>query len=57
MAIDDETREGKSQCSINRESAKISAWFFRKIDNCEYQLTGKKILLSNQMQYQHYLLE
>ena len=45
MTIDDQIRDEKIQCDINREAAKISA----KIDKYEY-LTGEKILSSNQKQ-------
>ena len=41
MTIDDEIRNEKIQCNINKEAAKISALPPGKIDQYEY-LTGEK---------------
>ena len=49
MTIDDEIRDEKLQCSINRKAAKIYASSSGKIDNYEY-LTGEDILLLDQSQ-------
>ena len=49
MIIDDQIRDGKLQCDINRETAKISALSSGKIDKYEY-LTGEEILPSNQQE-------
>ena len=49
MTIDDQIRDGKLQCDINREAAKISALSSGQINKYEY-LTGKEILSSNQKQ-------
>ena len=46
MAIDDQIRDEKLQCDINREAAKISAWSSDKIKKYEY-LTCEEILPSN----------
>ena len=47
MAIDDQIRNKKLQCDINRKAAKISALSSGKIDKYEY-VTGEEILLYNQ---------
>ena len=47
MTIDDQIRDEKLQCDINREAAKISASSSGKIDQYEY-VTGEEILLCNQ---------
>ena len=49
MTIDDQIRDEKLQCDINREAAKISALSSGKICKYEY-LTGEDILPSNQQQ-------
>ena len=49
MAIDDQIRDVKRQCNINREAAKISALSSGKINKYEY-LTGEELLPSNQKQ-------
>ena len=49
MTIDDQIRDEKLQCDINREAAKISALSSGKINKYEY-LTGEEILPSNQEQ-------
>ena len=49
MTINDQTRDEKLQCNINREAAKISAVSSDKIQKYEY-LTGEDILPSNQQQ-------
>ena len=49
MSIDDQIRDKKLQCDINREAAKISALLSGKIDKYEY-FTGEEILPSNQQQ-------
>ena len=49
MTIEDQIRDEKLQCVINREAAKISASSSGKIDKYEY-LTGEEILSSNQQQ-------
>ena len=49
MTIEDQIRDEKIQCDINREAAKISALSSGKIDKYEY-LTGEEILPSNQQQ-------
>ena len=49
MTIEDQIRDEKLQCEINREAAKISALSSRQIDQYEY-LTGEEILLSTQKQ-------
>ena len=49
MTINDQIRDEKLQCEINREAAKISALSLGKIDKYEY-LTGEEILPSNQQQ-------
>ena len=49
MTTDDQIRDEKLQCDINRESAKMSALPSTKINKYEY-LTGKEILRSNQQQ-------
>ena len=48
MAIDYEIRNEKLQYDINRESAKISALLWGKIDKYEYS-TGEEILPSSQI--------
>ena len=47
MTIDDQIRNKKLQCDINRKAAKISALSSGKIDRYEY-VTGEEILLYNQ---------
>ena len=47
--MNDQIRDEKVQCDINRKTTEISALSSGKIDKCEY-LTGKEILLSNQQQ-------
>ena len=47
MTIDDQIRDVKLQCDINREVTKMSALSSGKIDKYEY-LTGEEILPSNQ---------
>ena len=49
MTINDQIRDEKLQCDINRKAAEISALSSGKIDKYEY-LTGKEILPSNQQQ-------
>ena len=49
MAINDQIRDEKLQCDINREAAKISALLSGKIHKYEY-LSGEDILPSNQQQ-------
>ena len=49
MTIEDQIRDEKLQCDINREAAKISPLSSCKIDKYEY-LTGEEILPSNQLQ-------
>ena len=49
MTINDQIRDEKLQCDINREAAKISALSSGKIRKYEY-LTGEDILPSNQQQ-------
>ena len=49
MTINDQIRDEKIQCDINREAAKISALSPGKIHKYEY-LTGEDILPSNQQQ-------
>ena len=46
MTIDDKIKDEKLQYDINREGAKISALFSRKIDKHQY-LTGGEILPSD----------
>ena len=47
--MNDQIRDEKVQCDINRKTTEISALSSGKIDKREY-LTGKEILLSNQQQ-------
>ena len=47
MAIDDNIKDEKRQCDINKEAAKISVLSSGKIDKYEY-LTGEEILPSDQ---------
>ena len=47
MTIDDQIRNKKLQCDINRKAAKISALSSGKIDKYQY-VTGEEILLYNQ---------
>ena len=47
MTNDDTIRNGKVQCNINREAAKISTLSSSKIEKYEF-LTDKEILLSDQ---------
>ena len=49
MTINDQTRDEKLQCDINREAAKISVLSSGKIQKYEY-LTAEHILPSNQQQ-------
>ena len=49
MTMEDQIRDEKLQCTINREAAKISALSSGKIDKYEY-LTGEEISPSNQQQ-------
>ena len=49
MIINDQIRDEKLQCNINREKAKISPLSSGKLDKYEY-LTGEEILPSNQQQ-------
>ena len=49
MTIEDQIKDEKLQCDINREAAKISALSSGKIDKYEY-LTGEEVLPSNQQQ-------
>ena len=49
MTINDQIRNEKLQCDINRKAAKISALSSVKIHKYEY-LTGEDILPSNQQQ-------
>ena len=45
ITIDDEIRDEKLQCDINREAAEISVLLSGKVDKNEY-LTGEEILRS-----------
>ena len=47
--IDDQIKDEKLQCDINREASKISALSSGKINKYQY-VTGKEILPSNQKQ-------
>ena len=49
MTIDNQIRDEKLQCNINREAAKISALSSKKFNKYEY-LTGEEILPFNQKQ-------
>ena len=49
MTIEDQIRDEKLQCDINREAAKISALSSGKTDKYEYP-TGQEILPSSQQQ-------
>ena len=49
MTIEDQIKDEKLQCDINREAAKISALSSGKLDKYEY-LTGEEVLPSNQQQ-------
>ena len=49
MTIEDQIKDEKLQCDINREASKISVLSSGKIDKYEY-LTGEEILRSNQKQ-------
>ena len=49
MTIDDQVRDEKLQCNINREAAKLSALSSNKFNKYEY-LTGEETLPSNQKQ-------
>ena len=49
MTIEDQIKDEKLQCDINREAAKISALSSGKLDKYEYP-TGEEILPSNQQQ-------
>ena len=49
MTIDDQIRDEKLQCNINREAAKICALSSNKFNKYEY-LIGEEILPSNQKQ-------
>ena len=47
MTIDDQIRNKKLKCDINRKAAKISALSSGKIDKYQY-VTGEEILFYNQ---------
>ena len=49
MTINDQIKDEKLQCDINREAAKISALSSGKLNKYEY-LIGEDILPSNQQQ-------
>ena len=49
MTIDDQIRDKKIQCDINKEAAEISTLSSGKLHKYEY-LTGEDILPSNQQQ-------
>ena len=49
MTINDQIKDEKLQCNINREAAKISALSSGKLHKYEH-FTGEDILLSNQQQ-------
>ena len=49
MTIDDQIRDEKLQCDINREPARISALSSNKFSKYDY-LAGEEILPSNQKQ-------
>ena len=49
MTINDQIKDEKLQCNINREAAKISAFSSNKFNKYEY-LTGEEMLPSNQKQ-------
>ena len=49
MTIDDQTRDEKLQCDINREAAKISVLSSNELRKYEY-VTREKILPSSQKQ-------
>ena len=49
MTTDDQIRDEKLKCDINREAAKISALSSGKVRKYEY-ITGEDILPSNQQQ-------
>ena len=49
MTIDNQIKDEKLQCDINREAVKISALSSGKIDKYEY-LTGEEVLPSNHQQ-------
>ena len=49
MTIDDQIRDEKLQCDINREAAKISVLSSNELRKYEY-VTREKILPSNQKQ-------
>ena len=49
MTIEDQIKDEKLKCDINREAAKISALSSGKLDKYEY-LIGEEILPSNQQQ-------
>ena len=49
MTINDQIRDEKLQCDINRETVKISVLFSGKIHKYDY-LAGEVILPSNQQQ-------
>ena len=49
MTINNQIKEEKLQCTINREAAKISALSSGKLHKYEY-LTGQDVLPSNQQQ-------
>ena len=46
MTINDQIRDEKLQCNVNREATKISALSSGKIHKYEY-LTGEEVLPSN----------
>ena len=49
MTINDQIKDEKLQCNINREAAKISAFSSNKFNKYEY-LTGEEMLPYNQKQ-------
>ena len=49
MTIDDQIRDEKLQCDVNREDAKISALLSKEFNEYGY-LSGEEILPSNQKQ-------
>ena len=53
MTIDDQIRNKKLKCDINRKAAKISELSSGKIDKYQY-VTGEEILLYNQTHMTEY---
>ena len=51
MIIDDQIRDGKLQCDITQEAAKLTALSSGKIDKYEY-LIGEEILPPNQKAFE-----